>query len=97
MLTWDGFPPDEKCLWIDNFKDWKGTYAKQNMCAKKYIYTKKNVLTFELIILKIKRVDIPNINFFTSNNHNSCASCKKMWKKKVAMVVARCEILNYLC
>jgi hypothetical protein len=41
MLTWDGFPPDEKCLWIDNFKNWKGTYAKQNMCAKQIYIPKK--------------------------------------------------------
>jgi hypothetical protein len=41
MFTWDGFPPDEKCLWIDNFKDWKAHMPNKICVLNKYIYQKK--------------------------------------------------------
>jgi hypothetical protein len=53
------------------------------ICVLNKIYIpKKNVPIFELIILKIQRVDIPKIYLFTSSNNNSCASCKKTCEKK---------------
>jgi hypothetical protein len=46
--------------------------------------------------MKILMANIPKKNPFMLSKHNSCVSCKTKCEK-VAMAMARCENLDYLC